>query len=141
MVEVGVSAATDVTGFGLLGHLKIAAVASGVSASVNASAVPLLAGTVDLASAGFVPGGTRSNHAFVSPSVDWGELPELEQLILADAQTSGGLLISVPETRAEALREAFGRRGVFATEIGEVGTGSPGRISLTGRVAGGPIVP
>ncbi len=141
MVKVGVSAATDVTGFGLLGHLKIAAVASGVSASVNASAVPLLAGTVELASAGFVPGGTRSNHAFVGPNVDWGELPELEQLILADAQTSGGLLISVPETRAEALREAFGQRGVFATEIGEVGTGSPGRISLTGRVAGGPIVP
>src|SRR5207249_4636707 len=88
MVEVGVSAATDVTGFGLLGHLAIALEASGLSAAIAADAVPLLPGTLDLAERGVVPSGTHSNHAFVAARVDWGELGEAEQLVLADAQTS-----------------------------------------------------
>src|SRR5207249_953496 len=75
MVEIGVSACTDVTGFGLLGHLHNALEASGASAEIEASAVPLLPGTLELAEAGVVPSGTLSNHAFVSPWTDWGELP------------------------------------------------------------------
>jgi len=135
MVEVGVSAATDVTGFGLLGHLHIALAAAGVSARLDAHNLPILPGTLDLAEAGVVPSGTHSNHAFVSPETDWGDLPKAEQLVLADAQTSGGLLIAVSGNRAGPLRDALSRRGVLAAEIGAVGEGSPGGVSVRGRVA------
>jgi selenide,water dikinase len=134
MVEVGVSAATDVTGFGLLGHLHIALLASGAAAAVRAGSVPILPGALDLAERGFVPSGTRSNHRFVREAVEWGELPKPEQLVLADAQTSGGLLISVPEGRVGALMSALERRGVPAVEIGAVRMGPPGRIEVTGRL-------
>ena len=134
MVEVGVSAATDVTGFGLLGHLHIALAAAGFSARLDAAAVPLLPGTLALAEAGVIPSGTRSNHAFVSPNTAWGDLPEAEQLVLADAQTSGGLLIAVSAERARALRELLSKRGVIAAEIGAVEDGAPGHVDLRGRV-------
>jgi selenide,water dikinase len=135
MVEAGASAATDVTGFGLLGHLQIALAASGVAARLDAGAVPLLPGTMDLAEQGMVPSGTRSNHAFVSPNVDWGALPETEQLVLADAQTSGGLLIAIPEDRAGALREALEERGISAAEIGVTGEQRPpGTVVVEGRL-------
>jgi selenide,water dikinase len=134
MVEVGVSAATDVTGFGLLGHLQIALEASGASATIAADAVPLLPGTLDLAEQGVVPSGTRSNHSFVNQKVDWGALTEAEQLVLADAQTSGGLLIAVPEERAPALARALLGRGIPAAEIGVVGSEGAGRILVTGRI-------
>jgi selenide,water dikinase len=136
MVEVGVSGATDVTGFGLLGHLQIALAASGASATIRADAVPLLPGVLDLARRGVVPSGTHSNHAFVTPNVDWGELPEAEQLVLADAQTSGGLLIAVPQKRAKALVGALSDRGVPAAEIGVLDSRDRGRIRVTGRLAG-----
>jgi selenide,water dikinase len=135
MLEVGVSAATDVTGFGLLGHLQIALAQSGMSATVDASVIPLLPGTLDLAERGVVPAGTRSNHRFVSPHVAWGGLPKAEQLVLADAQTSGGLLIAVPPDRAEALAAALASRRVQARRIGEVGGTAPGMIQVDGRVA------
>jgi selenide,water dikinase len=135
MLEVGVSAATDITGFGLLGHLQIALAQSGVSATVDAGAVPLLPGTLDLADRDVVPAGTRSNHLFVSPNVDWGELPKAEQIVLADAQTSGGLLIAVPDSRADPLRESIEDRGVIAARIGRVLEGPAGRIRVGGRLA------
>jgi selenide,water dikinase len=136
-VEVGVSAATDVTGFGLLGHLHVALQGSGASARLEADAVPLLEGVLGLAAAGVVPSGTRSNHEFVDPWTEWGELPESEQLVLADAQTSGGLLLSVPEARAQALLTALSDRGIGAAEVGVVHSeGHPGRIAITGRLRG-----
>jgi selenide,water dikinase len=135
MLEARASAATDVTGFGLLGHLQIALAGSGASASVNAHAIRLLNGTFDLAMKGVIPSGTYSNHEFVGPNVDWGELPEVEQLVLADAQTSGGLLIAIPDERADALREALAARGIPAAEIGVVGSDRPGSIRVLGRVA------
>ncbi len=134
MVEVGVSGATDVTGFGLLGHLHIALAAAGFSALLDAAAVPLLPGTLALAEAGVVPSGTRSNHAFVSPNTVWSDLPEAEQLVLADAQTSGGLVIAVTGERAGALREKLSKRGVLAAEIGTVEDGGPGHLEIRGRV-------
>jgi selenide,water dikinase len=134
MLEVGVSAATDVTGFGLLGHLQIALEASGGSATIAADAIPLLPGVLDLAQRGVVPSGTRSNHSFVSPNVDWGALTEAEQLVMADAQTSGGLLISVPEERAPALARAMLDRGIPAAEIGVVGSEAAGHVTVTGRI-------
>jgi selenide,water dikinase len=134
MLEVGVSAATDVTGFGLLGHLQIALAQSGMSATVDASAIPLLPGTLELAERGVVPAGTRSNHLFVSPNVDWGDLANAEQLVLADAQTSGGLLIAVRQDRAEAMAVALASRHVQAQRIGEVGEAALGTIQVNGRV-------
>jgi len=133
MGEVGVSGATDVTGFGLLGHLHLALKASGAAAEVDASAVPFLAGALGLARAGMAPSGTRRNLEFVAPHVAWGPIEEWERLALADAQTSGGMLISVPEARAARLREALAGRGVPAPDIGEVVAGPAGNIQVGGR--------
>ncbi|HEX5402245.1 MAG TPA: selenide, water dikinase SelD [Pseudonocardiaceae bacterium] len=93
-VAAGLRAATDVTGFGLLGHLHKMARASGVTAVVDAAAVPYLDGARRSAAEGYVSGGTRRNLDWVRPHLDAGSLAELELLLLADAQTSGGLLIA-----------------------------------------------
>jgi len=132
MSEVGVESATDVTGFGLLGHLHRMLLGSGASATIDASAVPVLEGALELARAGVVPGGTRRNHAFVRPHLDWGDLPEPEQVILADAQTSGGMLIAT--TAGERLAGELERRDVLFAEIGRVEGGEPGTIRIDGRL-------
>jgi selenide,water dikinase len=112
-----VHAATDVTGFGLLGHLRELAVASGVSARVDARAVPVLDEVRSLLAAGIVPGGTRRNHAWVSEITDWGSLDELEQLLLSDAQTSGGLLLAVAPDAVDALVADLEARGAPAAAV------------------------
>ena len=124
------------TGFGLLGHLHIALEGSGVAARIDAASVPFLAGALEMGRQGFVPSGTVANRAFVSPHVGWGELSDHEQLALADAQTSGGLLISVPEDRAAALADALERREVPAADIGSVEGGPAGRITVERRING-----
>ena len=86
--------ATDVTGFGLLGHLHKLARASGVTARVDAGAVPYLDGARDALAAGYVSGGTRRNLDWVRPHLDAAGVDESELLLLADAQTSGGLLVA-----------------------------------------------
>jgi selenide,water dikinase len=93
-LRAGVVCATDVTGFGLLGHLHKLARASGVTARVDASAVPYLPDARRALADGFVSGGTRRNLDWVRPSLDAGSTPEDELLLLADAQTSGGLLVA-----------------------------------------------
>lgn len=93
-VERGHRCATDVTGFGLLGHLFKMARASGVTAVVDAAAVPYLDGARDALEAGNVPGGSRRNLAWVLPHTDFGATSENDRLLLADAQTSGGLLVA-----------------------------------------------
>lgn len=126
MVAIGVSAATDVTGFGLLGHLRELTTGSGVSADVSYQAVPILAGVRALAVAGVVPGGSRDNLEFIESSgaVDWdASIEEADRLILADAQTSGGLLIAVADERAGQLEEALHRASTLAARIGRI-TGS-----------------
>ena len=122
-LEVGVNAATDVTGFGLLGHLRELCAASGTGAVVHATAVPVIEGVRELIGAGMVAGGTQRNHAFVAEDVDFGELTLAEQLLLADAQTSGGLLLSVPEDRADRLLDACRARGTMAAAAIGVVTG------------------
>jgi selenide,water dikinase len=92
-LAAGVRCATDVTGFGLLGHLHKLARASGVTAVLDASAVPYLDGAREALAAGFVSGGTRRNLDWVRPHLDAGAVGEDELLLLADAQTSGGLLV------------------------------------------------
>ena len=89
-----VHALTDVTGFGLLGHLHKLARASGVTAEVEAAAVPYLDGAREALRDGFVSGGTRRNLDWVRPHLDTGPVNEDEALLLADAQTSGGLLVA-----------------------------------------------
>jgi selenide,water dikinase len=93
-LEAGILAATDVTGFGLLGHLHKMARASGVTAIVDAAAVPYLAGARESAAEGFIPGGSRRNLDWVLPQLDRGSVDAAELLLLADAQTSGGLLLA-----------------------------------------------
>jgi selenide,water dikinase len=93
-LAAGVRCATDVTGFGLFGHLYKLARASGVSAVVDSAAVPYLEGAREAIRDGYVSGGSRRNLDWVAPHCDFGDLPENEQLLLADAQTSGGLLVA-----------------------------------------------
>jgi selenide, water dikinase len=122
MAEVRPNAATDVTGFGLLGHLWEMTSGSGVGAIVRLDDVPVLPEVWDLARRDVVPGGTRRNLASLVDRVVWGPgVDEIDRLVLSDAQTSGGLLIAVPPERAAALREALTRRGTLAkAEIGEI---------------------
>ena len=88
---------------------------------MRAGAVPVIEGVRELVAAGMVAGGTQRNHAFVADDVDFGDLALSEQLLLADAQTSGGLLLSVPAARAESLLEACRERGTLAAAaVGDV---------------------
>jgi selenide,water dikinase len=132
MLEAGAEAATDVTGFGLLGHLQRMLTSSGVGARIDASAVPVLGGVLELAMMGVVPSGSRRNHAFVRPNVQWGRLTEPEQLVLSDAQTSGGLLIAA--TDHEWLAGCLAGAGVAYADIGVTVPGRPGTIAVTGRL-------
>ncbi len=134
MRGAGAQAATDVTGFGLLGHLQQMLIASGVGARVDASAVPVLDGVVELAREDVVPGGTKRNHAFVDLNVDWGGLSRPEQMVLADAQTSGGLLIAAID--GERMVETLAEGGVPAAEIGVTLAEHPGEIEVIGALPG-----
>jgi len=117
----GVHAMTDVTGFGLLGHLREMTAGSKVRARLRAGAVPLLPQVRELALQGLIPGGTQRNYQSVEAWVRWDpSLAELDRLILSDAQTSGGLLIAVAPDRASQLVGALLARGVQASSIGEV---------------------
>jgi selenide,water dikinase len=136
MVEAGAEAATDVTGYGLLGHLHFMLAASGVAARIDGASIPLLAGALGLAEEGMVAGGTRKNHAFLEDKVGWGDLPDAEQVVLADAQTSGGLLIAASGDRADRLAEALLGRGVAFSQIGRTTAGEAGRIEVRGRLEG-----
>ena len=131
MTKIGVSAATDVTGFGLLGHLHKMLHASGVSARLNAVEVPLLPGARDLAEAGHVPGGTHRNLADLEGVVDFADtLDEVARTLLADAQTSGGLLMSVPADRVEALLEELTGNVPALAVVGVVTGGEPGHVDV-----------
>ncbi len=129
---VDVHAATDVTGFGLLGHLHSLLTASGAAAEVQAAAVPLLARARELAERGAIPGGTRRNLESLTGAVEFAAgIDETTRLLLADAQTSGGLLIALPESQVQTLRAALEReRAPVAAQIGRVVAGPAGRIAV-----------
>jgi len=132
MATVEVHAATDVTGFGLLGHLHYMARASGLAARVEVASVPFLPGAEVLADAGEVPGGTRSNERFLASRVRWpADLPAARQILLCDAQTSGGLLLAVPASGAASLMAALQAKRVAGTVIGELTQGEAGSIVVT----------
>ena len=128
----GVRCATDVTGFGLVGHLSEMAAASGVGARVSAGSLPLLPGARALAASGVMTGGARRNRAFADPLLDVsaGVPPEVEDL-LHDPQTSGGLLLAVAPERTDGLRRELAGRGVPHWEVGRLTDGPAGRIVVT----------
>jgi len=100
-VAVGARCATDVTGFGLLGHASHIARASAVTLELSVPAVPLLPGAREAAIAGVRTGGAERNDQYLQPLVDWGRATDAERALLVDPQTSGGLLVAVPPDRAE----------------------------------------
>jgi selenide,water dikinase len=125
-VEPAVHAMTDVTGFGILGHLRNVVAASGVGARVTAGQVPLLPGARELAARGMVPGGTRRNLDAAALFTRFAtDLDPVVPMMLADPQTSGGLLIAVAPEDAERLVAALRRHGTPAAAlIGEILPGS-----------------
>ena len=132
MMKVGVNACTDVTGFGLMGHLASMVRGSGVGATVRLADVPVLPGARELLAAGTAPGGTYRNMNSVADSTDWDDsLTEEDRLLLCDAQTSGGLLISVPSENRDRLVGALHEAAVpTVAVIGEITVGPEGRVSV-----------
>ena len=122
MVELGVKTATDVSGFGLLGHLNEICKASKVSAEIKYDDLPLLPGVNKLASDGIIPGGTKRNLSFAESFTQFLEdRTKIEKLITSDAQTSGGLLISLPPDSAKMFIKKFNERSpIKAQEIGNI---------------------
>jgi selenide,water dikinase len=135
--EAGITAATDVTGYGLLGHLHEMAAGSGLSGEVWMEEVPVLLEprVRELIPAGAVPGGSRKNLAYAEPHLEAaGSLTEADRLILADAQTSGGLLLAVSPERCDQLTAGLRARGTAAAAVvGRLEPGPPGRLRLSER--------
>jgi len=132
-LAAGVRAATDVTGFGLLGHLHHLASGSGCAAKINADAVPTFAPVREAAAAGLIPGGSRKNLDYVTAASHFDDsiLPDT-RLVLADAQTSGGLLLAVPPENEAALLAALEAHGTPARAvIGEMVAGEAGHLHIT----------
>ncbi len=131
-IKIGVSACTDITGFGLLGHAHELAQASGVSLEITAGKVPVIEETWDYAAQNIVPGGTRANLRHLENWVEFDpELSMETRLVLADAITSGGLLVSVAPDKAGALVSLMQESGTLeAAAIGRVLQGSPGKIDV-----------
>ena len=121
MVRAGATACTDVTGYGLIGHL--ANIKGG--ADIRLSAVPFMSGVRELAEKDLFPSGSRRNHAAYRDQVDWGRIDEIDQMMLCDAQTSGGLLVAMPPERAPQFEEALHAAPYRPALIGTItGTGS-----------------
>lgn len=138
-LAVGVSAATDVTGFGLLGHLSNMLDASQVGAEVTLDALPVLSHVRSLAARGLVPGGTKRNLEAIAERTTWpADIAEPDRLVLADAQTSGGLLLAVPPENEAALLDALREAETpAAVTIGRITEGPPGRITVVRRMTSG----
>ena len=133
MVQFGAHAATDVTGFGLLGHARGMARSSGVGITLRAGAIPCLPEALSMTrQGGYVSGGSRKNQEFLQSTVSFsGNIDEHERNILFDAQTSGGLLIALPPGAAGQLLAALHENGVGdAALIGEITHGEPGKIRV-----------
>ncbi|HUP47426.1 MAG TPA: selenide, water dikinase SelD [Thermoanaerobaculia bacterium] len=119
MVEAGASAATDVTGYGLIGHLREMCDGAGLGAEIVAGAVPVLTGTREYLARGYRPEGTLRNLATFSPHVR-SSVPESELTVMCDAQTSGGLLIAMAPERANVFESAAARGGLLCAKVGRM---------------------
>lgn len=121
MVTASANAATDITGFGIIGHLMTMMKASNTTAHIRRSALPILPGVTELLNDGIAPGGTHRNIESCADSVTWHySLTETDKLLMCDPQTSGGLLISIPANRADLLITQLNSRGVTGTVVGEI---------------------
>jgi selenium donor protein len=121
MIEVGISTATDITGFGLIGHLNEVLSASSCRARLYSNRIPFFDDAVRLVKESVVPGGTLGNLKIYNLSVSWARgVSEQEKVLMNDAQTSGGLLIFVPGERKEKLISALQKEGILAAYIGDV---------------------
>ena len=121
MVSAGVNAATDVTGFGIVGHLMTMMRASRTTGILKRSDLPILPGVLDLLVDGIAPGGTSRNIESCTDFVRWSDgITEIDKLLMCDPQTSGGLLISTPNDRVEQLSVELKKRNVAGTVVGEV---------------------
>ncbi|HEU5335035.1 MAG TPA: selenide, water dikinase SelD, partial [Terriglobales bacterium] len=124
---------TDITGFGLIGHARELALGSNVSLRLHASRVPLLAGAIECARAGYIPGGLKANREFAECAVEFATgISEEIKTLLFDPQTAGGLLVSVAAADAASLADALRNKGVTAAEIGEVIARTQPLISVQG---------
>lgn len=131
MQETGVNAATDITGFGLLGHARELALASKVALEISFGAVPLFRGALQAAAMGLIPGGAYGNRDYVAEGLRPDEaVGEREIDVLCDPQTSGGLLIAAAPDREKFLLAALSRRGVTGAVIGKAVAGEPGRVRV-----------
>jgi cysteine desulfurase NifS/selenium donor protein len=129
MREYPINACTDITGFGLLGHCHEMTLGSGVNARLQLTNVPILREAREFAEMGIIPGGTVNNLSFVEPYVSFDEkISHTDQILLADAQTSGGLLISLPASDADNFLKRLSSVGVNAARIGFIETKGDGRI-------------
>lgn len=132
MMQIGVNACTDITGFGLLGHALEMAKASKVTIQIFKEKIPLLPKTYEMAAMGIVPAGGKRNVNFCSKYIDTGSTDPVMLDIMSDPQTSGGLLISVSKLKSEELLNNLHSKGIkSATIIGEVTENSQGRIVIT----------
>ena len=125
-LAAGATGCTDVTGFGLLGHLGRMALESGVTVRIEFATVPFLPGAVDLAHDGVMPGGSRRNLTWALDFVDVGNHDEVDQLLLADAQTSGGLVFGVDPSETAGVLDELAATGHRAARIGTAVAGTPG---------------
>ena len=116
MISAGATAATDVTGYGLIGHLSNLK----GGADIELSAIPFMKGVRALAERDLFPSGSRRNHAAYRESVDWGGLAEIDQMMLCDAQTSGGLLVAIPPTNAASFEDGMRSAPYPAARIGTI---------------------
>ncbi|WP_437127406.1 selenide, water dikinase SelD [Maribellus mangrovi] len=131
MQKYKVNACTDVTGFGLIGHLKEMTSSSECDAMIEYQKIPFLPEVKNLATAGVIPGGSYNNLDFVSNFVDFGTLPRTDQLLLCDAQTSGGLLIALPAKEAQNLVNDLHEAGINEAHIiGEMTSKGEGMIQI-----------
>lgn len=128
-VAAGATGATDVTGFGLLGHLGRGAKESSVDVTIEAASVPVLDGVRQLAEDGVVPGGSMRNLESIVDQIDQGDVSDEDTLILADAQTSGGLVFGVDPERVDQVVAELADTGHTVAAIGSTTTGT-GRIRL-----------
>jgi len=133
-LAAGATGCTDVTGFGLLGHLGRMAIESRVSVAIGFAAVPFLPGAVELAAEGVMPGGSRRNLSWALEFVDVGTLDELQQLLLADAQTSGGLVFGVDPSETAGVLAELAATGHQAAHIGTVGPAAATRSGQPGLI-------
>ena len=132
MTRAGIVAGTDITGFGLLGHVRSMVRASGVAAEIDSSAVPVLPGARELADAGHIPGGSKRNLDDLSPDVNFADsVDTVSRTLLADAQTSGGLLLAVPAELVAGVVSELKERTPAAAVIGRIVDGLRGTISVS----------